>query len=236
MANQPSTRKSLALDRLRQIYTFVALCLLIFFTPLPAVSAATINVDVDCSLANAIRSANGATQTGAMNSCESGDGGADTISFRRDVALRETLPDIVSEVTLQGNSHILSRAADAGDLRLLHVGGAGILTINDLTLTNGRLSGTTNADAGGAILANAGASLTINSSTLRDNYSAAAGGAVAAQDAVLTIFASEFHNNVASENAGSGAAVFASAESSGAVTIYGSAFRANEAYVGGAIF
>ena len=66
----------------------VALWLLLFLLPLPLVQAATINVDDDCSLANAIRSANGDSQSGAMNSCETGDSGADTISyFARDVVV-----------------------------------------------------------------------------------------------------------------------------------------------------
>ena len=53
-------------SRLRYL---AAVCLLLFL-PMPAAYAATINVDDHCSLDNAISSANGVAQVGAMNSCE----------------------------------------------------------------------------------------------------------------------------------------------------------------------
>ena len=98
---------------LRPLIVLVALLGLFLLRP-TVVSAASITVDDDCSLANAIRSANGDAQSSDMNSCETGDSGADTISLGRDVELYEALPEITSELTIEGHHHTLRRASSAG--------------------------------------------------------------------------------------------------------------------------
>lgn len=115
---------------MRRLLALLTLALLL---PLPAVQAATITVDSDCSLANAIRSANGSTQTGAQNSCESGDTGADTISLGRDVTLSADTPDITSTITVEGNGRFIS-----GDdqFRIFNATGSSNLTIVNATLRN----------------------------------------------------------------------------------------------------
>ena len=209
----------------RILIRLVALSVPLFFAPLPRVYAATINVDDDCSLANAIRSANGDTQTGAMNSCESG---ADTITLWRDVALHKALPAITSELTIEGNHHTLRRAAEAGDLRLLSVAWSGDLTINNLTLRNGRLS----EDFGGAIALENGAALTVYNSMFQNNYAGRGGGAIAGVGLQATIHNSLFINNTASHEGGDGGAVLSEG---GAVSVANSSFLSNTASSGGAI-
>ena len=70
--------------------------------PAGQVFAATINVDSDCSLANAIRSANGDAQVSPLNSCETGAAGADTIALSSSVTLSALLPEITSHVNIRG--------------------------------------------------------------------------------------------------------------------------------------
>ena len=217
---------------LRILVLSVALGVLLFLAPLPRVYAATINVDDDCSLANAIRSANGDAQSGAMNSCETGDSGADTINFTRDVALTEALPAITSDMTLEGNKRTLRRDSSAGDMRLLHATGTGSLTINDLTLRDGRPASTDEDGYGGAILISTRAT-TINGSAFIDNAAPVSGGAIAADSADVSISSSTFIGNSTSGAVSAGGAI--SAETGGTVSITGSSFRSNSAIQGGAI-
>ena len=216
---------------LRTLFVLVALFWL--FVARPAiVNAATIIVDDDCSFVNAIRSANGGSQLGDMNNCEIGDSGADTVSLGRDVILHEALPDVHGVLTLEGNHHSLSRAADAGDLRLLWVEQSGDLTINNLTLLNGRLSGNSVNDYGGAIALENGAVLTVNNSMFRDNYAEYGGGAIGGIGLKATIRNSLFINNSASNAEGAGGALFTEG---GAVSVANSSFHSNSALAGGAI-
>ena len=217
---------------LRILVVSVALGVPFLLAPLPRVYAAAINVDDDCSLANAIRSANGESQTGAMNSCESGDSGADTINFTRDVALTEALPAITSDMTLEGNKRTLRRDSSAGDMRLLHATGTGSLTINDLTLRDGRPASTDENGYGGAILINTRAT-TINGSAFMDNAAHTFGGAIAARSADVTINDSTFIGNATTAVQGVGGAIFL--VYGGNVSIAGSVFRSNAAWQGGAI-
>lgn len=223
---------STSFRQIRLVCIFVALCLLILLASASVVYAATINVDDDCSLANAIRSANGEAQSGTMNSCETGEDGADTISFGRDVALYEALPGITSEVTLEGNHQTLSRAAEAGNLRLLLVEGVGDLTVNNLTLQDGRLSGKTDNDIGAAVMAYAGGELRINNSLFRDNFAGVAGGAIGGFGYTATIKNSLFMYNSSNGVTGIAGALHANAST---VTVANSSFNSNSSLSGGAI-
>ena len=147
-------------------------------------------------------------------------------------SLTEALPWITGEVTIEGNHHTLRRAADAGDLRLLSVAWSGDLTINNLTLLNGRLSGVAVADYGGAIALENGAALAVNNSMFRDNYAGRGGGAIGGIGLQATIRDSLFINNSASDTQGEGGALFAEG---GAVSVANSSFHSNAAAVGGAI-
>ena len=60
---------------MRTSYVLPVLFVLLALGAQPAL-AATITVDANCSLNNAIRSANGVSQIAPMNGCETGDAGA----------------------------------------------------------------------------------------------------------------------------------------------------------------
>ncbi|MFI5365338.1 MAG: choice-of-anchor Q domain-containing protein [Candidatus Binatia bacterium] len=107
----------------------------------------------DCTLRDAITAANGDVATGG---CPAGSG-ADTINLATDATYTLTdvdnvtvdngtplpngLPSVTSDVTINGNGAIIARSSADGTppFRLLHVAPNGRLTMNGVTLTNGKL-------------------------------------------------------------------------------------------------
>jgi hypothetical protein len=94
--------------------------------------AATITIDgVTCTLAEAIDSAN--NDNAAGNGCVDGSG-VDILDLQTDVTLSALLPDITSNITLQGNGHTV----DGNDaFRVLYVQANGDLTLTNATITGG---------------------------------------------------------------------------------------------------
>ena len=151
--------------------------------PLSQVFAADINVDATCSLDQAIKSAN-AGETRDPNTdygdCETGDApdsnddtkdGSDTITLSGDVTLSRTPSRIQSIITIEGGNFTIS---GNDRVRVLHVGRSGNLTINNVTIEDGSVNGSNDAEIGGGILNQA--FLTINNSTIRDNVANHGGG------------------------------------------------------------
>ncbi|MCY4061967.1 MAG: hypothetical protein OXG53_06345 [Chloroflexi bacterium] len=168
-------------------------------------------MDSNCSLADAIQAAESDSEIGG---CPSGDG-ADTIHLTGDVTLAAELPQITSDITIEGAGYAIS-GGDA--FRIFQVAG-GTLAINDLTLTDG------NAERGGAIY-NEG-TLTINDSSFSNNVAEYAGGAIIS-DGMLSIADSKFDNNQAKLDGGAIA-------NNSALNISGSSFTNNstDRHVGG---
>jgi hypothetical protein len=133
---------------------------------LPA-RAAVITVDgVTCTLVESIASAN--NDDAAGNGCLDGNG-ADVIDLQTDVLLPTPLPQITSEITLEGNGH----AIDGNKaFRVLNVLITGDLKLNNATITGGDAY----FDNGGGIY-NSG-TLTVNDSTLQDNSAGYYGGGI----------------------------------------------------------
>ena len=105
------------------------------FTPTPTpTSRATVSSDGKiwvtelCSLSNAIRSANSDTATGG---CAAGNG-ADTISLSMNVYSSAQLPDVVSEITIDGGFYEISVP---GNVRMLRVRANGDLHLNRVRAT-----------------------------------------------------------------------------------------------------
>ncbi|MCY4145801.1 MAG: SH3 domain-containing protein [Chloroflexi bacterium] len=172
-----------------------SLCLAILLLQAGVALAADIRVDADCSLANAIRSANGEDQVAPANNCEMGDAvsedntGSDTITITEAgtvdgaVVLATTL-EVTSEVVIEGIGFVI----DGEGNRLFAVRG-GSLTIKDLTLTDGW------ADSdGGGILAT-DSHLALYNSVVRHNYSAGAGGGIAAINSEVLLIDSLVSSN-----------------------------------------
>ncbi|RBP51128.1 choice-of-anchor Q domain-containing protein [Arenicella xantha] len=195
-------------------------------------SAATISVSGACTLKNAIISAN---QNSPIGGCSAGSG-ADTIFLPSgtltysnaepgvDISGGSALPVVDSQITIQGSNSSLARSASltTPDFRLLTVGSAGNLTINDVEIVNGM------APSGGGILCTQ-ATLTVSNSNLQRNSSSIQGGAIASDNCSLTVNGlSSFSNNVSN----TGGAIFALTSS---VSLSNSDISANQAETGGGV-
>ncbi len=203
---------------------------------LPQVFAADIMVDANCTLAQAIISAN-TDATASDSSCAAGSG-ADTIVLSGDITLSAALPQITSAIRIEGGGHVIN---GAGAHRIFEVGSGGELGVNNLAMTQG------SADLGGGIAVNLGSlsitnsilfansadkgaaiaivagTATITDSTLSDNSASSNGAGIAVDSSVLIVTSSTLSGNKASGNGG-GIAV-----DSGFVTIIGSTLSGNSA-------
>ena len=198
-----------------------------------SVYAADIAVDADCSLADAIIAAN---RDRAEGNCPAGRG-ADIITLSQDITLRDELPVITSDITIEGNGYTIS---GNNRYRIFYNDG-GALTINNLTMTKGDVEGdliledgtvkaTTAQPFGGAIL-NWKGTLTISDSSFSDNLAENLGGAIYNRGGELGISDSTFSDNLADDNGG---AIY---NSNGTLSIVNSAFSRNlAAENGGAIY
>ncbi|MEE1667792.1 hypothetical protein RCR19_20025 [Streptomyces sp. WAC07094] len=108
------------------------------------------------------------------------------------------LPIVTSEITVLGNNSNIRRQSATG-FRLLEVGPTGNLTLNDLTLRDGR----SDSSGGGAIL-NRGGTLSLNTVELTRNVSDAAGVGGAVNNAGGTLIArnSTVSFNISTNNGG----------------------------------
>jgi hypothetical protein len=190
--------------------------------------AATINVDgTTCTLINAIVAANTDTATG---SCTAGSGD-DTLLLTASSTMTlnavnnntdgpNGLPVVSSTITIAGQGSTVQRDGSGPSFRLLNVGSAGNLTIQDLTMQGGYLSN----HRGGGIFNRGG--LTLTNCVLTNNYSGRDGGALSNLGS-LTIANSTLSGNSANDEGG---ALF---NSYGSVTITDSTIAGNSAYYGG---
>ncbi|MEM9953293.1 MAG: tandem-95 repeat protein, partial [Chloroflexota bacterium] len=133
------------------------------------------------------------------------------------------LPIITSEIIIRGNGARLSIIETAPDMRFFYTqreqdGPQGVLTLEDMTLQNGR-----NPHGGGAIYS--GGRVSLDNVLLTDNYSSANGGAI--YGIFPNIDNTVFESNISDANGGA-AYVFNS-------NISNSTFTYNEATRGGAI-
>lgn len=173
--------------------------------PIAPVNAATITVGGGCTLAEAIANANN-DNNGNNNGCAAGSG-ADTITLTANITLSAALPNIASNITIEGAGKSIS-----GDntYHIFHIT-SGPVTINNLTMQNGvGIIRRFNEISGGAIF-------------------------VAENGGALTVSKSRFLNNTATPNSNCdahGGAIFSLGSS---ITVDNSVFRGNASPVGVAI-
>ncbi|KPL89513.1 beta strand repeat-containing protein [Ardenticatena maritima] len=161
----------------------------------PPVHAATITVDgTTCTLAEAITSAN--NDNAAGNGCVDGSG-ADTITLQTDVTLTSALPNITSQITIEGNGHTID--GNNGVYHVLYVANTGDLTLNNATITGGNANGSGSDGNGGGIF-NDGM-LTVTNSTISGN-SAKHGGGIYNHNGTVTVSNSTISSNTASGDGG----------------------------------
>ncbi|MCP3982142.1 MAG: hypothetical protein GY716_22780 [bacterium] len=162
-------------------------CLIGLFLMLHPSFAAVITVDnASCTLVDAFTAAESDSVAGG---CIAGDG-VDEIHLTGDVTLtlvdntdpapagnwpaaQNGLPHVATDITLEGGGFTIERAPAAPTFRLLSVASTGSLTLNDVTLRNGR------SDYGGAIRLDSGGTLLVQNSVLENNTATVAGGAIA---------------------------------------------------------
>ncbi|MCX6030394.1 MAG: hypothetical protein NT169_13995 [Chloroflexi bacterium] len=163
-----------------------------------ASSQTTITVDgIVCGLIDAINAVNTDALTGG---CPAGSG-ADIIALQTDVSLVAVnnttfgatgLPVVTSQVTIRGDGHTISRSTSAGipKFRILAVAGGGELTLEGVTITNGRTQefGADPEIYGGGVLVLSGGSLTLRNSTVSDNSAFAHGGGLSVFRGTVTTF------------------------------------------------
>ncbi|MYD10507.1 MAG: SH3 domain-containing protein [Chloroflexi bacterium] len=195
-----------------------------------------------CPLADQIIAANTDAPSGG---CPAGSG-ADTISLTGDVTLREALPTVTSEITIEGNGYTIS---GSGRSRVFDIE-RGNLALKNMTIQHGRatyggairvrgsgrvaVEGVTffrnSADVGGAIATqSANASATVNRSIFVGNRSRNDGGAIAATRGRVAISKSSFEKNVAGSFGGALHTEY------GGLTVGNSTFNDNSAIGGGVL-
>jgi len=193
-----------------------------------------IRVDDNCSLANAIRSANGSAQVeesgdaDGNDDCETGADpddaanppatGDDIILLKKNVTLSADLPSITSRVQLEGNGHTIS--GDAKYRVFMVVGGH--LSVNDMTITKGLAS-----TVGGGIYVNSG-SLNVSDSTIKDSKANDIGGGIYSIDSNVDIADTVFSGNMTVKSHGGGV-YFISSTGLHTLDIVGVTFKKNMA-------
>lgn len=167
-----------------------------------------------CTLAEQIMSSNTDTKVGVCPILE----GMEAFQLREDIVLTERLPAITSYFIIDGNGHTIS-----GDrrFRIFEVQG-GRLTVSNLNMIDGK------AGLGSAIFADKGATVYIESSSIKRS-AATYSGAIFARFSQLYVNNSEISWNIAD----TGAAIY-SPSSNIHVTL--SRFERNGSREGGAIY
>ncbi|MDE2638765.1 MAG: SH3 domain-containing protein, partial [Chloroflexota bacterium] len=146
-------------------------------------------VDGICTLEDAIIAANTDRATGG---CRGGEG-SDVINLYTNISLKRNLPRITSRIKITGRGAIISGESR---YRLFEVAANGSLTLDRVTLRNGKTDRN-----GGAVLNNG--TLTVNRSTLTSNRANKHGGAIF-NSGYVAVYDSQFNNNGAG---GSGGAI-----------------------------
>ena len=210
------------LKPIRSFLSIGAICLLAL---LPStVHAADITVNSGCSLADAISAANIDVPSGG---CPAGSG-ADTIALTGDVTLMAALPEIESEITIEGNGYTISGNESYS---IFWVDESGTLAVYETTLADG--IGADDDDyfdddliIGGAIV-NWG-NLTVSDSVFAANSADDWGGAIY-NWGEASITGTKFTGNTVTEDGGAIA-------NFGIANITDSTFSGNAADKGGAIY
>ncbi len=229
------------------------LALTILLTPMRAANAAPLytlvvtTLDdvsvVNCTLRDAIASANTNLATGA---CPAGVSGADTIAFSvtGTITLGSSLPAITDTLTIFGPPSGLAVSGN-NSVRVMTVNSAITVNLQNLTIANGSdtfgggirnnggivnitnstLAGN-NASTGGGIR-NDGGVVNITNSTVAGNNASANGGGVYNSGGTMSIADSTFSNNGAGANGG------AIDNVAGTITIANSILSSNSTVFGG---
>lgn len=211
---------------------------------LASVQAAVIDADgILCTLSDAITAANENVMVGGCIAGTETGTSADEIVLPVDaeIVLTSALPDITSSITINGNGASISRDDTAGDLTVLNItygnGSDNVVTLNDVSITNGQAAGTSNFGGG---INQSGGVLNINRSQISGNT----GGGIYVYRTDLNIVDSIISNNMGPITSTRNAAglTFVSGygyQNTNSLTINNSTIAGNENYgtgVGGGVY
>ena len=198
-------------------------------TPLPAHNA--INVDSGCTLTQAINSANNNSQPSG-STCEVGSSTlTDRIELDKSYTLSEPLPDITSNMTIDGNGYTLTGSGAGTDKRMVGISGGTTVNLTAMTVTNFRKVG----DGGAINIDSSGVTVTISNSAFTNNTATVSlAGAIKVNNGTFKSYNNIYSGN-SSEGHRGGAILFDSGSSTTGV-ISGDYFYNNSSIVGGAIF
>ncbi len=160
--------------------------------------------DVDC-LIDAINTAN---SNGDVNTINLANHGVYSLTIPASIVNGPTgLPSVTSEIEINGNGATIERssAKNIPDFRIMHVSSpSGYMTLNHLTISNGKLTGLSAQGKNCAgIMLDPGSGLNLNKSTISNNYSIFLGGGICTSpDSVLTVSESKIINNEAVDGGG----------------------------------
>ena len=147
-----------------------------------------------CPLALKIIAANTDQPAGG---CPAGSG-HDIITLHEDITLKEPLPHISSDITIEGEGFTIS----GGDRYRIFSVNAGRLTINNLTLLDGKATRGLN-ESGGALRIEDQAHVIVNNVIFRGNESASGGAiGISSGASVLQVNGSSFIGNRAHQGGG----------------------------------
>ncbi|MEU6550326.1 hypothetical protein ABZ915_08560 [Streptomyces sp. NPDC046915] len=156
------------------------------------------------SVSRTLTSCNGAQLQQAVAQVNSNPGGG-TVKLKRGCTYRLTQADPVgtpngftpitnsSGVTIQGNGATIKRDS-AAKFRFFEVLSGGVLTLDNVTLTNGHAASPANAAVGGAVWLHGG-QVTINRSCLTRNTADLEGGALDNDSSLMTVTDSTVEGN-----------------------------------------
>ena len=207
-------RKRRALQRALAT-SLIGAAMLLALSSAPVVHANSITVSGACTLDEAITNANDDAAT--FPDCAAGSG-ADSIYLTANITLGGALPDITSEITLEGGNFFVS---GADTFRVFSVTSTGDFTINETTVKEGNGS-----NYGGGIY-NQG-TLEVNDSTVSDSMANHSGGGIYNGN-ILTVNNSTVSGNSAT-NFGGGITNY------GTVTLNNSTVSGNTTRYGGGIY
>lgn len=196
-------------------------------------SADTVAIDGFCTLREAIINANNDNQSGSTD-CPAGSG-ADTITFAGNYTITlagSELPVVTTTIIINGNgvTNTVLQAnvnPNVATNRIFQVTDTGNLTLDNLTIRNGRCNGACGGlfgGSGGGIL-NIGGVLTVTNSTLSNNSVRLFGGGIS-NYGTLTVMNSTFSSN----SAGSGGGI---SNEFGTLTMMNSVLSGNSASTDG---
>jgi hypothetical protein len=190
------------------------------------------NADSKCSLIEAIDNANNDATT--HTDCPAGNGadklilsaGTYTLNSSNNTGINGNngLPQITSNISIQGNGATIQRDADASAFRLFQVNSEAQLTLEQVTVSGG------NAYSGGGLYNNAG-TITLSNSAVSGNSAVnGGGGGIFNHNGTTTLSLSTISGNTATSYGGG------IRSGSGNIILTNSTVSGNSARAGGGIF